>query len=172
MKRQPIDPRVLSVTAVMTAIVFVTTRIVLTVTPDGGYIHLGEAAILFSAFAFGPWVGAVAGGLGTALADLSAGFTQWAIFSLIIHGTQGWVVGWLAERWPGNIGLVSASIIGGLIVVVGYVPAGMIILGIGPALYSILFNIVQVALGGVVSVLLFVAVRRAYPPIVNMGRRR
>lgn len=168
MSRKASDPRALALTAVMTAFVFATTRIVLTLTPDGGFIHLGEAGIFLSAFALGPWMGAAVGGLGTALADVSLGFPQWAVFSFVIHGSQGWVVGWISGRWPGTMGLVLATIVGGLIVVAGYVPAGMIIEGIGPALVAIPFNILQVSLGGVASILLWVAVRRAYPPIARL----
>ena len=61
MSRRSFDPRILAVTAVMTAIVFVLTRMVQVPTPAKGYIHLGDAGIFFSALAFGPWVGAVAG---------------------------------------------------------------------------------------------------------------
>ena len=171
MSRRAFDPRTLAVTAVMTAIVFATTMIQLTLTPDGGYIHLGEAGILFSAFAFGPWVGAVVGGLGTALADLTLGFPQWAVFSLIIHGAQGWVAGWVSERWPGLGGLILAAILGGFIVVLGYLPAGMLLEG-NLALAAVPFNVLQVFIGGVVSISLYYLVRRAYPPIVQLRRRR
>lgn len=171
MQRQPLNPRTLAVTAVMAAIVFATTMIQLTLTPDGGYIHLGEAGIFFSAFAFGPWVGAVVGGLGTALADLTLGFPQWAIFSLIIHGLQGWVAGRVSERWPTLGGEILAVIAGGIIVVAGYLPAGMILEGSGLALASVPFNALQVFIGGLVSVPLFHLVRQAYPPILRLGSR-
>jgi uncharacterized membrane protein len=171
MSRRSFNPRTLAVTAVMTAIVFATTMIQLTLTPDGGYIHLGEAGILFSAFAFGPWVGAAVGGLGTALADLTLGFPQWAIFSLVIHGAQGWVAGWVSERLPGLGGLILAAILGGLIVVLGYLPVGILLEG-QLALASVPFNILQVVIGGVISVSLYYLVQRAYPPIVQQGRRR
>jgi uncharacterized membrane protein len=169
MQRKLSDPRVLAVTAVMAAIVFATTMIQLTLTPDGGYIHLGEAGILFSAFAFGPWVGAVVGGLGTALADVTLGFPLWAPFSLIIHGLQGWVAGWIVRRWPGLGGLILASVVGGLIVVAGYLPAGIILEGSGLALASIPFNALQVFIGAVVAISLYYLVRRAYPPIMRFG---
>lgn len=86
MPRKAPDPRVLAVTAVMTAIVFVLTRMVQVPTPARGYVHLGDAGVFFGAFAFGPWVGAVAGGLGTALADVTSGFPQWAVFSFLKIG--------------------------------------------------------------------------------------
>ncbi len=171
MQRNAMNPRTLAVTAVMTAVVFVLTGLVRVPTPARGYIHLGDAAIFFSAFAFGPWVGAVAGGLGTGLADIAGGYPQWAIFSLLIHGAQGWVVGWTSGRWPGLAGLILSAVVGGVIVVVGYLGAGMLLSGPAAALGELPLNILQVGTGAVVGILLFLAVRRAYPPIAHWGNR-
>lgn len=172
MSRRTLDPRILAVTAVMIAIVFVLTRVVQVPTPVVGYIHLGDVGVFFSAFAFGPWVGAVAGGLGTALADLTSPYAQWAVFSLLIHGLQGWVAGWISERLQGVKGLLLASVTGGLIVIVGYLIAGTILVGFGAALTEVPLNLVQVAVGAIVSIPLFIAVRQAYPPIARLGRQR
>ncbi len=172
MSRRTLDPRTLAVTAVMTAIVFVLTRMVQVPTPAKGYIHLGDAGIFFSAFAFGPWVGAVAGGLGTGLADITSGYPQWAIFSLLIHGLQGWVVGWTSERWSGVTGLILSTVVGGVIVVVGYLGAGMLLSGVGAALGELPLNVLQVAVGAAIGVSLFALVRQAYPPIAHLGRRQ
>ena len=172
MQRKRFDPRMLAVTAVMAAVVFALTYIKLLPTPDGGYIHPGDAGIYFSAFAFGPWVGAIVGGLGTGLADVAGGYPQWAPFSFLIHGAQGLVVGWMYRRWPTTWGMISATVVGGVIVVVGYLPAGMLLASPAQALTSVPWNIVQVAIGGLISVPLFLLVRRAYPPITRLGRPR
>ena len=172
MQCKSLDPRTLAVVAVMAAMVFATTMIQLTLTPDGGYIHLGEAAILFSAFAFGPGVGAVVGGLGTALADVTLGFPIWAPASLLIHGLQGWAAGWIARRWPGLGGLILASVLGGVIVVVGYLPVGVYLEGRAVALAAVPFNLLQVFIGGVIAIPLFSFVRRAYPPLLRFGTGR
>jgi len=172
MSRRSFDPRLLAVTAVMTAIVFVLTSMVRVPTPARGYIHLGDAGVFFSALAFGPWIGAVAGGLGTFLADVAGGFPQWAVFSLLIHGLQGWVVGWTSQRWQGVAGLLLSTVLGGVIVVVGYFVAGIILSGIGAAVGELPMNIIQVAVGAAVGVPLFVAVRQAYPPLLRWGRRQ
>jgi len=172
MQRKAFDPRTLAVTAIMTAITFILTRLIQVPTPVVGYIHLGDVGVFFSAFAFGPWVGAVAGGLGTALADLTSPYAQWAIFSLLIHGGQGWAAGWISGRWPSVKGLVLASVVGGAIVVVGYLLAGAILVGFGAALTEVPLNIVQVAVGALVAAPLFLAVKQAYPPIMRLGRRR
>jgi len=166
------NPRTLAVMAVMTAIVLVLTSLVRVPTPAKGYIHLGDAGVFFSAFAFGPWVGAVTGGLGTALADILGGFPQWAIFSLLIHGLQGWVAGWVARRWTGIGGLILAAVVGGVIVVGGYLLAGIVLSGVGAALAEIPLNVLQVAVGAVVGMPLFLLVRQAYPPITRFGGRQ
>jgi len=155
----------------MTAIVFVLTRVIQVPTPVVGYIHLGDLGVFFSAFAFGPVVGAVAGGLGTALADLTSPYAQWAVFSLLIHGAQGWAAGWLATRLPGARGLVAAGLAGIAIVVAGYLLAGTILVGLGAALTEIPLNLVQATTGAVVSAPLYAAVRQAYPPITRFGSR-
>lgn len=172
MTKKPINPRSLALTAIMAAIVFVLTRMVQVPTPAKGYIHLGDAGVFFSAFAFGPWIGAIAGGLGTGLADLTSGYPQWAVFSFLIHGLQGWITGWTAERWSGVRGLVLSTVVGGLVVLVGYLGAGMLLSGVGAALSEVPLNAIQVAAGAIVGVPLFAAVRQAYPPIMRLGRQR
>jgi uncharacterized membrane protein len=171
MKRNAVDPRSLAVTAVMTAIVFVLTRVLQIPTPAKGYIHLGDAGVFFAAFAFGPWVGAVAGGLGTALADWFSPYAQWGIFSLLIHGAQGLLVGWVSERWNDLWGLILSAIAGGAVVVVGYLLAGMLLSGTGAALGELPMNIVQVAVGAIVAVPLFNAVRKSYPPVARSDQQ-
>jgi uncharacterized membrane protein len=91
------NPRTLALTGVMTAVIFVLTRVIQIPTPAAGYVHLGDAAVLFAGFAFGPFVGAVASGLGTALADLTS-WPQWAPYTLVIHGLMGFVAGYMAQR--------------------------------------------------------------------------
>ncbi len=171
MQRTRFDSRLLAATAVMTAIVFVLTRVVQVPTPVVGYIHLGDLGVFFGAFAFGPIVGAVAGGLGTALADYTSPYAQWTVFSLLVHGFQGFVAGWLAARWKGTPGLVAAGLAGIVIVVVGYLLAGTILMGLGAAVTEVPLNVVQASIGAVVSAPLYAAVRRAYPPITRFVSR-
>jgi uncharacterized membrane protein len=168
--RKPLNPRAVALTAIMTAIVLVLTSLIRVPTPAKGYAHLGDTGVFFSAFALGPWVGAAAGGLGTALADILGGYPQWAVFSLLIHGFQGWIAGWLVRRVAGLAGLISAAVVGGLIVVAGYFLAGWVLVGIGDAVAEIVPNILQVSIGAALAIPLFAAVRQAYPPITRLGK--
>jgi len=172
-QKKSLDPKLVALTAVMTAVIFVLTRMVQIPTPAKGFVHLGDAAIFFAAFAFGPWVGGVAGGLGTALADVSSGYAQWAIFSLLVHGLQGWLVGWMMQRSSPSAGqsewyrLLLAVGVGSVVVVVGYFIAGVILVGAPSAAAEVPANIIQALSGGLVGAPLFVAVRRAYPPLAQ-----
>ena len=70
--------------AIMTAVTTVLTMLVKIPTPIRGYLNLSDTMIYFSAYAFGPWVGGIIGGLGPALSDLISGYPQWAIFTFVI----------------------------------------------------------------------------------------
>lgn len=90
--------RDLALSGVMTAIVFVITRaFALPIPQTKGFFNLGEAGVYASAVLFGPLVGALAGGVGSALADLSLGYAQYAPFTLVIKGVEGAVVGMVAR---------------------------------------------------------------------------
>jgi uncharacterized membrane protein len=69
------------------------------------------------------------------------------------------------------VGIILSTVVGGAVVVVGYLAAGMLLSGVGAALGELPLNIIQVAGGAIVGVPLFAAVRQAYPPIASWGRQ-
>ena len=69
----------ISLVAIMAAVVAVFTMVIRIPSPIGGYISLCDAAVVFSAYAFGPLTGFIAGGLGSAFADLLGGYPQFAL---------------------------------------------------------------------------------------------
>ncbi len=108
--------RDLAQAALMTALVFVITRtFVIPIPQTKGFFNLGEAGVFMAAILFGPVVGAVAGGVGSALADLSLGYAQYAPFTLVIKGLEGALVGLIARgssRQAWTLGLVAGTIAG------------------------------------------------------------
>lgn len=64
-----------------------------------GYFNVGEAAIYSIALLSGPYFGAVAGGLGSALADLALA-PMFAPATLVIKGLEGGVLGFLGKKRP------------------------------------------------------------------------
>ena len=153
--------------AILAAVTTVLTRVVQIPTFARGYINLGDVAIVFAALSFGPFSAALAGGLGTALADVLSGpFAFWAPISLVVHGLQGLVVGLIAAVRPASIVLrVVAGIVGMAIVAGGYFVAGGFITGWGASAVDIPANLLQGGVGVVLGILLAVAVARAYPPM-------
>jgi len=161
--------------AVLTAITAVFTYLIrIPIAPTRGYLNLGDVAIYFTAFSFGPVSALVAGGLGTALADLLSGYAQWAPISLFVHGLQGLVAGLLAmvpiRRTWGPVEPAWLIALGGGTVVMcaGYLAAGAVMVGLGAALTELPGNVLQNVAGVIGAVPLTLAVRRAYPPIKEL----
>ncbi|MDR7417523.1 MAG: ECF transporter S component [Armatimonadota bacterium] len=167
--------RTLARAGLMTAVVFVITRaFVLPIPQTKGFFNLGEAGIYLAALAFGPVVGALSGGVGSALADLSLGYTQYAPFTLIIKGAEGALVAVAAARfWSGAGGTarvaarMAALGLGGLVMVTGYFLAQAFALGLGtlPALAEVPYNVVQVVVGMAVGLTATTALERAVPRV-------
>ena len=164
-----LNPRQIAITAVMTAVIYVMTRLIQIPTPARGFIHLGDAAVLFTAFAFGPWVGMVAGALGTTLVDLTTGYAQWAAFTFVIHGLEGYLAGRIGQGRLELPTLIVAALAGAVVLVPGYFVAGVILEGMGGALGELPGNILQMLGGAVVGIPLYLAVRRAYPRLAQLA---
>jgi uncharacterized membrane protein len=68
-----------------------------------GYINVGDAMIFTNALLFGPIVGGVAGGIGSAVADFIS-YPVFAPYTLVIKGFEGFIAGILRmERAPQGI---------------------------------------------------------------------
>ncbi|MBO0421073.1 ECF transporter S component [Vagococcus fluvialis] len=118
-----------------------------------GYVNLLEVGIYTTAMLLGGPSGMIVGGISGGMLDLLLGYPQWIIFSVIIHGGQGY----LAGKWSGSkdtktriLFLVVASIF----MVVGYFFATSFLYGNVAGVASIIGNIIQNAFGMVVSMLL------------------
>jgi uncharacterized membrane protein len=155
--------RELAAIAVMGALTTIGTMIFQIPFPaTSGYFNLGDAMVVTTALIFGPVVGAVAGGLGSGLADLLGGWMTFIIPTTIIKGCEGYIVGYLAGESTGRpfIKAVIAWIAGGMVLVVGYWVAEAFFLGFGMAAATaeIMINIPQ-ALGSFIGVILSAAVK-------------
>jgi len=154
--------------AILIAVTTVFTYIIrIPIAPTRGYINFGDVAIFFTAITFGPVTAFLAGGLGTALADLFAGYAQWAPITFFAHGLQGLVIGLIIGKKI-NFPRLILSFLAATCIMAGiyFLTAGLMY-GFGPALAEIPGNILQNAAGIAVGVPLAAAVKRAYPPIQN-----
>ena len=161
---------VIAIAAIMIAVTAVFTLLVVVPIPaTQGYFNFSDVAIYFAAFTFGPWIGLVAGGVGTAIADLTGVSAPFAPLTFLAHGIQGLVVGFLSRKARGpKVILVWA--IGALIMAGTYFAGEFWIYGKGPGAFTeIPVNVLQVAVGGLVGIPLHYAVRKAYPPVMHMA---
>ena len=111
-----VNVRNVAATAVFTAFVTAATSVFSVFIPaTQGYFNVGEIMVYTSALLMGPYVGAFAGGVGSALSDLSLGYWYYAPGTLVIKGLEGLVVGYLSLRllpqtragWRGLTGVLG-----------------------------------------------------------------
>lgn len=136
--------------------------VVVKVPTPTGFVSLVEVGIFVSAWRFGRTSGMIVGGLTGLLLDLLAGYPQWMLFSLLIHGAEGWLIDNQSKRfkhlWSLLIGLVVVVggywFSGGLLM---WLMAGMnmsLMTALIATLAEIPLNIVQVLVGWLVARLL------------------
>ncbi|MCW4049222.1 MAG: ECF transporter S component [Candidatus Bathyarchaeota archaeon] len=126
-----------------------------------GYFNLGDSIVIITSLTFGPLVGALAGGLGSGLADLLGGWYNWVIFTTIIKGIEGYVVGYLAGD-PNTRTMkqtVIAWLVGGGCMVGGYFVVQVFMYGASGALAELPFNLVQMIVAGVVGIPVSIALK-------------
>jgi len=141
----------------MAALVALTTAFLKIPMPSGaGYIHIGDGAIYVAAVLLGPYAAAPAA-VGSALADVIAGYPIYALPTLMIKGAMGYLAGWyMARGLCASCGkdvrklLTSALVFAaaGLIMMAGYWVTDTVLFGWATALAGLPFNLLQ-GLGGV-----------------------
>lgn len=161
---------IIALAAVMISITTVLTMLVkIPIAGTEGYFNFSDVATYFAAFTFGPWIGFVAGGIGAATADLLLGYGQWAPITLLAHGLQGLVAGYLG-RGKGLPGMLLGWVLGTGVMVSIYLFGEVLVVGspFAKAAIQVPFNLVQNLAGALVGIPLFYAVRRAYPPVTRL----
>jgi uncharacterized membrane protein len=149
---------------VMAALVAVTTALVQIYIPaTRGYLNFGDIMIFVSAFTFGPLIGGFAGGVGSAISDAATGYAYFAPFTLVIKGAEGLIAGLISNRLSRKRD-VLAVVIAGSEMVTGYFLAEFF--GLSErwaALVEVPANILQIAVGGTVGILVAVILRKRLP---------
>jgi uncharacterized membrane protein len=156
----------LSLMAVMSALVTVGTLIVQIPNGMGGYFNVGDVMIFVAALTFNPFVGGVAGGLGSALSDIMLGFAAFAPFTLAIKGFEGLIAS-LIKNKKSLYRDIFAVVVAGTEMVGGYFIVEVFLWGLGGALAEVLPNIAQIAIGGIVGIPVALVLRRRLPEILK-----
>lgn len=91
--------REIALTAAFMAMVFLSTSLFyIALVSSTGFFNIGEAFVYLAALIGGPIVGALAGGIGAAMADMILGYGVFAPGTLIFKGMEGFTVGFLYQR--------------------------------------------------------------------------
>lgn len=151
----------------MTALVAVGTLIIRIPNPLGGYFNVGDVMVFVSALVFGSFVGAFAGGVGSAISDM-IGFPAFVLPTLIIKGIEGLIAGLVTDR-RSIFRDTLAVLIGGTAMVSGYFFAEAYPLGwgIAGALTEVPGNILQIVVGGILGIPISHIIRRRLPQILK-----
>jgi uncharacterized membrane protein len=158
--------RDLTMIGLFVALVTVTTMVVMVPVPaTGGFINVGDTMIFVAALVGGPQAGLIAGGVGSAMADLLSGYASWAPWTLVIKGLEGLLAAVLAFRVYRTRGAMSAGTLAGLSVaalwmVTGYFLVGGLKYGFAAALTEVPGNLIQGFGSVVLATPLLVALRR------------
>ncbi len=148
------------------AIVCLCTMIIrIPVPATNGYIHIGDSVIIIISVFFGRKYGAAAGGIGSALADLFSGYPHWMLFTLIIKGIMGFIIGSFADISKSGVlsfRNLSAPAVGIIWMVIGYILGGAVLEGsLLVSLSSVPSNIIQGAGGLIIYIIIGCALEKA-----------
>ncbi|HEM5984917.1 TPA: ECF transporter S component [Streptococcus suis] len=119
-----------------------------------GFVTLLDVGVFFTAFYLGKKEGAIVGGLSGLLIDFLLGYPQWAFFSLLFHGAQGYFAGWTGRKRFLGIIFASLSMIG------GYFVASSFMYNVADAVTSLMSNTLQNIIGLVLGYILAQAIER------------
>ncbi|MCR4556683.1 MAG: ECF transporter S component [Saccharofermentans sp.] len=168
--------RKIAYAGVLAALVFVGTE--LHIPTAIGHINLGDFVILLSSYIMGPFA-FVPAALGSTLADLLAGYPQYAVATFLIKGVMGLVAGLLLKRnAQGRVSLgrkLSVSFITELIMIAGYFAFESLpfMYGVEAALGSLIPNGIQASAAVVGAVpLMYVKVFDRYQLSQQDGARK
>ena len=146
--------------AMFVAFVTVATMVIQIPSPGGqGYINVGDTLIFVCAVFFDPLFAFIAGGLGSALADVFAGWVVYAPFTFVIKGLEGLLCALLIRvfkkiKLNNLLSFAIAMIVGGLVMSVGYFFADLVLYGIGMSVANLPFNFVQAGVNVVLGFVL------------------
>nr|WP_314999830.1 ECF transporter S component [uncultured Oribacterium sp.] len=129
-----------------------------------GYFNVGDAVIMLAALLLGRKEGTLVGAIGPALADLLLGYAVFVPITFLVKGIEGFLVATIYGKKKSFSSALLATIIGGVIIVVGYFVAESFVFA------GILTNTIQAVMSVLISMLLYTALRKI-PFVANLSKQ-
>ena len=145
-------------TAMLAALCCVATMIIKIPSPLKGYLNLGDCIVLLSGFMLSPLYGFLAAAIGSALADIFAGYAVYAPATFIIKGVMALIACFGFRMLHKKAGATPSRIISGIVaeivMVMGYFVFEGFMYGFAPSAVNIPANAVQGVAGIILGVIL------------------
>jgi uncharacterized membrane protein len=165
--------RQLVVWSLAITLVAITTMIVRIPNSVNGYVNFGDSMIFALAMLGGPGLGAIAGGIGSALADILGGYAHYALPTLLIKGAEGFLAGYLVRLARHSLpGKVAGLAVAAVWMAGGYFFTAWLFYGLAPAWASLPGDIFQGALSIPLSLILLQLLKPAAKGIFTNTNRR
>ena len=144
--------------AMLASLCCVATMIIKIPSPLKGYLNLGDCVVLLSGFMLFPFYGFLAAGIGSALADVFAGYVLYAPATFVIKGVMALTAYFGFKLLHKKMGSTASRIISGIVaeilMVLGYFVFEVFIYGFAAYAVNIPANAVQGVAGIVLGVIL------------------
>lgn len=124
----------ISLSGLLTAVITTVTFFPVPVPIAHGYVNLGDCFVLLAGIILGPSYGFMVAGVGSALADIFAGFANYAPATFIIKGTMALIVYYISGRRSSSarsFRIVLSSMLAELTMLIGYLIFEFILFGAG-----------------------------------------
>ena len=168
------------ITALFAAMICVATMLIqIPIPATGGYANLGDGIILICAFLLPPAYAVTAAGLGSALADILAGYVSYAPATLVIKAGVALIAALIFRRMVKDKNsrsalavMVAAGILAEVFMIFGYFFYEAVILGYGlGAAGAVIGNIGQGAVGIIVGCIVAPVLLKS-PDVTGLISRR
>ena len=148
--------------ALLASLVCVATMIIKIPSPLKGYLNLGDCVVLLCGWILSPLYGFLAAGIGSALADLFAGYAVYVPATFAIKGAMA-VIAYYAFRLLNNkVGSLPARISGGIVAEVVMILGYFVFEGFLYGFVASAVNIPANAVQGLAGLILGIALVRIF----------
>ncbi len=147
------DVKKLVIAALLASFACVATMIIQIPNGIGGYFNLGDCIVLLCGWLLGPIYGALAAGVGTALADVFSSYVVYAPVTFIIKALMAIIAFYIAKNNK-IIRVIISGVFAEFLMVFGYFAYECFLYGVGTAALGIAPNLLQGVVGLICALVL------------------